>query len=275
MTVAVVVPTRDRPTHLAACLRALHPELLPGDELLVVDSASTVPVHCDVPVHRVPVPGASRARNEGWHRTSAPIVVFVDDDVQVAAGWRAALTVALVGVDLVCGRVAVPPAQVGVERPVAVTPDVPEQLLDAASTLRGVSANLAVRRSALEVTGGFDERLGPGTWSRAGEDLELLDRLLAAGHPGRYAPEVLAFHDQWRSRRELLRLDFGYGVGAGARALWAGGPQGRHLLREALWDNGIATIGHDLRIGYQFGVATALVRSSGTVTGAVRGWRRR
>jgi glycosyltransferase involved in cell wall biosynthesis len=275
MSIAVVIPTRDRPTHLAACLTALRTELLPGDELLVVDSASAVPVRCDAPVHRVSVPGASRARNAGWHATAASVVVFVDDDVQVATGWRSALTDALIGVDLVCGRVAVPPWQVGTERPVAVTPDVPEQLLHAGSTLRGVSANLAVRRSALEATGGFDERLGPGTWSRAGEDLELLDRLLAAGHPGRYAPAVLAFHDQWRTRRELLRLDFGYGVGAGARALWAGGPQGRQLLREALWDNGIAPIGHDLRVGYQFGVATALVRASGTLTGVARGWRRR
>jgi GT2 family glycosyltransferase len=164
---------------------------------------------------------------------------------------------------------------VGVERPVAVTPDVPEQLLDATSTLRGVSANLAVRRTALESVGGFDERLGPGTWSRAAEDLELLDRLLRAGHPGRYAPGVLAFHDQWRGRRQLLRLDFGYGVGAGARAAWAGGPQGRVLLREALWHNGIRTIGGDLRHGYQFGVATALVRTTGTAVGVLRGLRRR
>jgi glycosyltransferase involved in cell wall biosynthesis len=275
MTVAVVIPTRDRPAHLAACLSAVRSELQPDDELLVVDSASSTPVRCDAPVHRVPVPGASRARNAGWRGTSAPVVVFLDDDVQVAPGWRSALTAALDGVALVCGRVAVPPSQVGAERPVAVTPDVPEQLLDGTSALRGVSANLAVRRSALEASGGFDERLGPGTWSHAGEDLELLDRLLAAGHPGRYAPDVLAFHDQWRSRRQLLRLDFGYGVGAGARALWAGGPHGRRLLREALWDNGIATIGHDLRVGYQFGVATALVRTGGVATGVARGWRRR
>jgi glycosyltransferase involved in cell wall biosynthesis len=273
--VAVIVPTRDRPAHLAACLAALRPQLLPGDELLVVDSASRLPVRTDAPVHRATRPGASHARNLGWRATTAPVVAFLDDDVTVAEGWRAALTEALVGVDLVCGRVAVPPAQAGVERPVAITPDVPEQLLGASSTLRGVSANLAVRRTALESVGGFDERLGPGTWSRAGEDLELLDRLLHAGYPGRYAPRVLAFHDQWRGRRDLLRLDFGYGVGAGARAAWAGGPHGRELLREALWDNGIGTIGGDLRRGYQYGVATALARTAGTAVGVLRGLRRR
>ncbi len=273
MTLAVVVPTRDRPTHLTSCLAALAGELLPGDELVVVDSASVVPVACAARVLRAERPGASAARNLGWQATHAAVIAFVDDDVQVAAGWRAALETALVGVDLVCGRVSVPPHQEGAERPVAVTPDVPEQLLG--TDLRGVSANLAVRRSVLEAVGGFDERLGPGTWARAGEDLELQDRILAAGHLGRYAPSVLAHHDQWRSRRELLRLDVGYGIGAGARAAWARGPRGRQLLREALWDNGISTIGGDLRRGYQFGVATALARAAGAVVGAARGVRRR
>ena len=272
---AVIIPTRDRPEHLATCLSALVPQLRPGDELLVVDSASRQPVRTDVPVHRADRPGASHARNLGWRATTAPVVAFVDDDVQVAPGWRAALAEALVGVDLVAGRVAVPPSQAAAERPVAVTPDVAEQLLAADGDLRGVSANLAVRRSALVAVGGFDERLGPGTWSRAGEDLELQDRLLTAGHRGRYAPSVLAFHDQWRTRRQLLRLDFGYGTGAGARAAWAGGARGRALLREALWHNGIGTIWTDLRGGYQFGVATALVRTAGTVVGAGRGLRRR
>lgn len=268
--IAVVVPTRDRPAHLASCLAALHAELQEGDELVVVDSCSKQPVpEATVRAQR---PGASLARNLGWHATSAAVVAFVDDDVQVAPGWRSALAAAIAGVDFVCGRVAVPPSQVGAERPVAVTPDVPRQPL---GDLRGVSANLAVRRTALEGCGGFDERLGPGTWSRAGEDLELQDRLLLAGYSGLYAPEVLAYHDQWRSRRELVRLDYGYGVGAGARAAWLGGEQGRSVLREALWDNGLRPVGSDLRKGYQLGVVTGLVRAAGTLVGVSRGWRRR
>lgn len=268
--IAVVVPTRDRPRHLALCLESLRRELLPADELLIVDSCSLRPV--PEAGLRADRPGASLARNLGWLATRAEVVAFVDDDVQVAPGWRAALEKALVGVDLVCGRVAVPPHQEGVERPVAVTPDVPRQPL---GELRGVSANLVVRRTALEACGGFDERLGPGTWARAGEDLELQDRLLRAGYVAIYAPEVLAFHDQWRSRRELVRLDYGYGVGAGARAAWMGGPQGRAVLREALWDKGLRPVGADLRKGYQLGVVTGLVRSAGTLVGVIQGRRRR
>ncbi|MGZ6826200.1 MAG: glycosyltransferase [Mycobacteriales bacterium] len=273
MRLTVVVPTRDRSGHLRACLAALEPQLLPGDALLVVDSCSAQPVAGAA--LRAPRPGASLARNTGWRAAGTEWVAFVDDDVEVAPRWRSAVGPATAGVDLVCGRVAVPPSQEGAERPVAVTPDVPEQELSAASALRGVSANLLVRRAALEDVGGFDERLGPGTWARAGEDLDLLDRLLLAGHRGRYAPSVLAFHDQWRDRRSLLRLDYGYGVGAGVRAVRRGGAAGRALAREALWDNGLRPVGADLRGGYQYGVATALVRTAGTVVGLVGGWSHR
>jgi glycosyltransferase involved in cell wall biosynthesis len=271
--IGVVIATRDRPEHLAACLEAVRAELLPGDDVVVADSASRVPVSVPIGVRtvRADAPGASLARNLGWRATDRPVVVFLDDDVRVTPGWRSALEVALTGVDFVCGRVRVPPGQEDVERPVAVTPDVPETLIDAASAdVLGVSANLAVRRQVLVRSGGFDERLGPGTWLAAAEDLELLDRLVLHGCVGRYAPAVLAHHEQWRGRRALLALDWGYGKGAGARAVLARRRErsrGGRLIRAALWDNGLQPVGKDLRSGYQFGVASSLTRTAGSVAG--------
>lgn len=265
MRLSVVVPTRDRPAHLAACLEALRPQLRADDELLVVDSASRVRMRGAL---RVDAPGASRARNAGWRAATSGLVAFLDDDVRVAPGWRDAVGAAVEGVDFACGRVAVPPSQAGVERPVAVTPDVPETLLDSTSQeVLGVSANLVVRREVLAAVGGFDERLGPGTWFCAAEDVELLDRLLADGHVGRYAPALLAHHEQWRDRRALLRLDWGYGKGAGARAVLAGGARGRRLARAALWEQGLRPVPGDVRRRYGFGVATGVTRAAGTVVG--------
>lgn len=279
MRLSVVVPTRDRPGHLAACLASVCPQLEPDDELLVVDSAGRVPAAAEgARVVRLVQPGASLARNAGWRAATAEVVAFLDDDVRVAPGWRAAAQTALDGVDFACGRVAVPPAQSEAERPVAVTPDVPMVRLDARSPeVFGVSANLLVRRGVLAAVGGFDERLGPGTWFAAGEDVELLDRLVVAGHVGRYAPDLLAFHEQWRDRPSLLRLDWGYGKGAGARAVRAGGVRGRRLARAALWEQGMRPVAKDVRNGYRFGVATSLTRTAGTVVGLagalVRGLR--
>ena len=67
-----MVPTRDRPGHLAACLASLRASLDAADELIVVDSASIAPEVAGVAhahgatVMREALPGASRARNRGW-----------------------------------------------------------------------------------------------------------------------------------------------------------------------------------------------------------------
>jgi GT2 family glycosyltransferase len=81
----------------------------------------------------------------------------------------------------------------------------------------GGSANLVVRRNVIAAVGGFDERLGPGRWLSAGEDVELLDRLVEAGWIGRYEPGALVECEQWRSDAQRLRLAWSYGKGMGAR----------------------------------------------------------
>ena len=270
---SVVVPTRDRPEHLRRCLSALRSELTGDDELLVVDSASrkAVPgaLRCDQP-------GASRARNAGWRAARHELVAFVDDDVEVLPGWADALAAALSDAAWVAGAVGAPAGLADRARPVAVTTlTAPTRLTTASRGTLGASANLGVRRSALADVGGFDERLGPGTWTRAAEDLDLLDRLLAAGHDGWFAPEAAAVHDQWRGRRQLVALDHGYGIGLGARLvlLTRRGQRGRArtVARDALWQGTVVTGVRDLARRYEFGALLALVRLAGVARGLVRG----
>jgi glycosyltransferase involved in cell wall biosynthesis len=221
---AVVVPTRNRPAMLRTCLAALVREVGPDDEVLVVDSASTLPdevaaVAAEVGVRyvRQDVKGASRARNAGWRATERELVVFVDDDVQVLPGWADALLAPVAdGVDFVVGRTVAPADFEG--QAATVTWGRPDEVIDLTTTgAFAASNNLLLRRSALLRTGGFDERLGPGTWLEAGEDLELLDRVLALGAQGRYAHDAVGTHDQWRDARQLRRLQLSYGKGMGAR----------------------------------------------------------
>jgi glycosyltransferase involved in cell wall biosynthesis len=91
--VAVIICTRDRPAMLADALDATLPTLRAGDELLVVDSASSgdetaaVARARDARVVRAERKGLSRARNLGVAETAAPLVVFTDDDCRPQAGW--------------------------------------------------------------------------------------------------------------------------------------------------------------------------------------------
>jgi glycosyltransferase involved in cell wall biosynthesis len=271
--VSVVVATRNRPEQLRECLAAITAVLRPGDELVVVDSASTtgetarVAALAGARMLRLDVPGASRARNAGWRAARHTHVAFTDDDCRPQPGWLDALA-SHPDAAFVTGRVEAPEP---VDRPVAVKTDTEPAPLDASSREPlGASNNLLVRREVLERVGGFDERLGPGTWPEAAEDLALFDRLLHAGGTGRYEPKALVLHEQWRPRRALVRLDWGYGKGQGARiALLEGLDRGRSRdrRRRLLWDEGAASALRDLRAGYEFGALTTAVRTVGTAVG--------
>lgn len=280
----VVVPTRDRVGMLSDCLAALHAELAAEDRIVVADSASVAAgkvaelaeahgaglVRCDQP-------GTSRARNAGWRTATHELIGFIDDDVRVHAGWADAIVAAFddPAVGFVTGRIVLPASQADAERPVAVSSRTERELLHPGlSGDLGASANLAVRRSALEAVGGFDETLGPGTWAASAEDLDLFDRLFDAGLSGLFEPAAEIEHNQWRTRGQLLSLDWRYGKGMGvrlARLARRDPTRSRRLLREAVVSEGIRPVLDDLRHGYEFGAATVATRTVGTMVGRIVG----
>lgn len=225
--VTVVIPTRDRPELLATCLASVRRAVRDGDEVVVVDSASrdaaavaAVATGHGAVVVRCERPGVGRARNAGWRAASRPLVLFTDDDVAVDSGWRDAMTACFrdhPDAAFVTGRVSAPEGQEQ-SLQVAVKDDVEPMALTAATrAMFGHSANLGIRRDALAAVGGWDEAMGAGGRFRAAPEGDLFDRLLAAGLTGRYEPTARAWHEQWRRVREVVRLDFGYGIGSGAR----------------------------------------------------------
>ena len=284
---AVVVPTRDRPELLDGCLAALRAALRPGDELIVVDSASTDALVIEVALrHRARLvrcgwPGTSRARNAGAAVAAHEIVAFVDDDVRVDHGWADAMSSAFAegsGVAFVTGRLGVAPGQRGRPHPVAVVGRDDPAVIAPGRPVLGHGANLAVRKGVLEAVGGFDHRLGPGSALRAAEDHDLLDRLLAGGFEGRYAPAASGTHEQWRSRWQLLALEWSYGVGTGARLVRLLGQDRRRageVVRESLWHNGLRTVPGSIRHRYELGIALVAVRTVATGWGMAEARRRR
>jgi hypothetical protein len=91
---------------------------------------------------------------------------------------------------------------------------------------------------------------------------------------GLFEPAAVAEHEQWRSRGQLLRLDWRYGKGMGVRlarlARWDR-PRARRLFREAVVTQGVRPVISDLRRGYEFGAATVATRTAGTMVGRVVG----
>jgi glycosyltransferase involved in cell wall biosynthesis len=283
---SVVVPTRDRDRLLEGCLDALAAALGPDDEVVVVDSASAPGTVAPVANRfgarfvRCDRPGASLARNQGWRAARHDVVAFVDDDVRVQPGWSDRVVSHFADrpeTDFLTGRVEVPPEQLGIDRPVAITADERSCDIDTAGGGPvGQSANMAIRRSALAAVGGFDEELGPGGRLKGvSEDHDLFDRLLAAGLHGRYEPSVAAFHVQWRTPAALVRLDWLYGRGAGlrvAKLIRRDRVRAGAVARDMFWRWGVRYGLAAARQRSARGVVYAIVRLSGMFVGLARGF---
>lgn len=283
---SVVVPTRDRPQMLDRCLRSVRAALREDDQLVVVDSASSteaaesiagVAARHRATLLRCDRPGVNRARNAGWAATRYDLVVFTDDDVEVDAGWadsfaQAARTRA--DAAFFTGWIGVP---AGEDRrwEVAVKDDgLGHPLGPATRGILGQGASLAVRRTALAGVGGWDEALGSGARFGSAPEVDLFDRLFAAGHTGWFEPAAKAWHHQWRSKPAVIRLNLRYGVGTGARVakLLRTDPRRAVVVaRECWWSWGVWSLAQRLRHADKTGVLVDLARMAGYLAGFVLG----
>jgi glycosyltransferase involved in cell wall biosynthesis len=282
--IAVVIPTRDRPSMVEGAVRAVASQLSDVDELVVVDSASlrrtdvvSVAEAAGARVVRCDVPGVARARNAGLRATESPVVAFTDDDCRPSQDWLSVIRVAFRdhALGVMTGRV-LSDAE-GSAFGLSINLDDRRRRLSAIADLGvGQAGNMAVRRQAAEAVLGFDEAMGPGAWSRSGEDNDFLWRILRAGWNGLYEPRLVVTHLQWRSPRRALRSYFNYGTGAGtvaAKVRRIDPSVGRGLVGRRLWQLGLVLAGRNLLAGRKAGAAAAALNAAGTAYGAVRSWR--
>lgn len=212
---AAVVPSLGEPAGLARALGSLRAELATcGGELVWVHQGEREPPRLAPPrerLIRLPRPvGFARAVNAGLAATgAAELVAVVNDDLEPAPGWLAALVAALAaepalaavqGVHLAAGS---PPLADGCGvawnrwwQAVQIGRGAPPPDEEAAPfEVFGVSAAGALyRRAALEAVAGprgavFDERLE--SWY---EDVDLAVRLRAAGWGALCVPAARALH---------------------------------------------------------------------------------
>jgi glycosyltransferase involved in cell wall biosynthesis len=277
---SVVIPTRDRPEMLRRAASHVLAALGPDDELVVVDSASADAAAVAAVIHdprarvlRSERPGATVARNLGWQQARHDLIGFVDDDVVVDQGWADAFVACWQthpDAAFITGRIRIPAGQGTLAVAVKDDPQ-PASFGRRDAGLLGHSASLAVPRDRLVEVGGFDESLGPGSRFREADDVDLFDRLLAAGGEGRYEPAADATHDQWRRIRQyvLLQHDYGYGSGARLSKLRRADPaRFRVAAREDVWRWGLMLVPGELARRDWFRALGTILR----VLGAIRGF---
>jgi glycosyltransferase involved in cell wall biosynthesis len=183
----VVVPTRDRAGYLDVTLRSLRDQDLTEPYELIVAEDGSAAATADVArrsgarlVHATGS-GPNTARNAGIEAAAADLVALVDDDVEAPPGWLRAMvegarrhpTADAFGGPIRARLEGPAPRACGREGPPITSLDLGPADREAELVW---SANMALRRSAFDRIGGFDERFSTG-----GDEEEWLRRLRASG----------------------------------------------------------------------------------------------
>lgn len=247
--ITVAISTRNRPAALGRCLESLAAGARRPDEVVVVDQSegqesSQVVARwheAGLTMHyeRQEARGLGAAQNVAFARARHPVVAVLDDDCVAEASWLhvvASRMAERIDLDGVTGRV-LPLDAVGARTfPVSsrISTDRREFSGRALPWEIGSGNNFAVRRDALTRIGGCDERLGPGSPTQGGVDMDLFHRLLRGGSRILYEPDAIVYHErQSREERRARRPMYGRGMGA-AIALWhrEGDRDSGYVLRE-------------------------------------------
>jgi GT2 family glycosyltransferase len=243
----VAVCTHERPDDLEKCIEALLRLSGGAHEIVVVDSGPRTGATREL-VARYPRiryvceerPGLDRARNRAIREAGGEIVAFTDDDAIVDPGWleavranfRDRLVLAVTGLTLPWELET--RAQIEHERYSTFSRGFRRRVFEATSRSPGAAGNpgagvnMAIRKRALDLVGPFDDALDAGTPTHSGGDSEYFARILGRGYRIVYEPRALSFHRHRRTRRELRRAFYGYGVGVYAAFT-------RSLLFEGEW----------------------------------------
>jgi hypothetical protein len=215
--VSVVIPSLgDRDDWRAAVASALESAracAVETEVILVWQGEELPEVEPGVEVEAIRRVGVSYARNRGAERATAPIVAYIDDDEVVDPTWIGKVVEALADADAAFGPIE-PFGEDG--RPHCPT-DFGESRVfepDALPWVVGSGGNMVFRRQALAELGGFDLRTGPGAIGIAGEETDLIWRLLDTERRIRWAAEMIVYHPT-KSDEEIAASRHPYGFGAG------------------------------------------------------------
>ena len=236
---SVAISTRGaRPAELERLLRSIIAERLDGVEVVVVDQSPERDAHrlagdvitgTATPLVRITSgPGASRGRNAALAVARGTFITFPDDDAWYPRGGLTAmlgrieadphldaLTFVARGSD---GRLS---SNRFARRAGPIRPHLVFQ--------QGFASAMFFRTDAIRSAGGFDAEIGPGgqtPWG-AGEEAEILMRMLAGGATMRFDPTLFVQHedpvlapDAMRDRIRLYSQGVGYAIAKNGATIW-------------------------------------------------------
>jgi glycosyltransferase involved in cell wall biosynthesis len=148
------------------------------------------------PEVRISIP---HQRNRGVQASRGETIVYVDSGCRPRAGWLDELLAPLHAGESVVAGLAVAPAGADTHYQLEV-----ERVMNAGYLTEAPTINLAFRRAAFGIVGGFDERFAYGS------DIDFTWRLVDHGFAIRSASGSIVEHD-WGGHRRQVKRAFQYG----------------------------------------------------------------
>jgi glycosyltransferase involved in cell wall biosynthesis len=219
LSVSVVVPVYNAEATIGNMLSALINQsgIPKNTEFIIVDNGSSD--HTIEIIKKFPVTllhestrGPAAARNCGLAAATGDVIAHADADTQPTRRWLAEIVAPFIDpqVMLVAGKTLAFEPETAVERYAARTAvHVAEKNLQRPVFPFAASVNLAVRRSAANAIGGWDETM------ITTEDVDFCYRLLQK-FPGQiyYAPKALLMHRNRSTLPDMQRQAWTYGEGS-------------------------------------------------------------
>ena len=243
---SLIIPTHNRSERLIAALESVIRQDLPAAdwECVVVSNNSTddtVARFGDFAARYPGLnlrlvtedgPGVSYARNRGIAETSAPLLVFIDDDERINPGFLRAYAdffdahpdAVVAGGRIIAEYVTGRPAWLSkyTEMPIANPMDFGNAVRPFPAGRVPGGGNMAFRRSAALRYGGFDPSLGRvGRMLIGGEENDFFERLMRGGETCWYVPGAVMWHiipPEKLTESYFRRLCYNVGVSQRLRA---------------------------------------------------------
>ncbi len=213
-TISVVVCSFNGASTIRDTLNGLQRLDYPEFEVIVVNDGSTdstpqIASEYSIRLINTENRGLSQARNIGIQAATGEIVAFIDDDAYPDIHWLRFLALSLiegkyVGVG---GPNLSPPKDGWKAEAVANAPGGPNPVLLSDTVAEHIpGCNMAFRKDALEVVGGFDP-----IFRVAGDDVDLCWRLRDRGGVIGFSPAALVWHHRRNSIYKYWKQQAGYG----------------------------------------------------------------
>ncbi len=225
MKVSIIIPTYNRPESLKECLVALYSQIHNKKDfeiIIVNDGGDPKEIEaclqqvcaCRLRYFSISHNGPAAARNYGLRQAEADLVVFIDDDSIVTAGWAEALLKNWqkffasdgIGGYITTGRSDTLFSRVNAE----IFNWYFEQARHGEYTEFISTCNASYKKDVLVRIGGFDE----GFCGAYGEDRDINIRLIKEKCKLRLVDDILVYHDRRLRFFGFVRRHFKYGQGA-------------------------------------------------------------